>query len=530
MSAVPPGEPRSPCDRVVVTGVGVVAPNAVGKRAFSRALRQCTSGIRFQEHLRDARFGCQVGGIPEGTDDVGGSLFAVDELRAMNSNMLYAAIAAVEAWTDAGLARPPEGSDDVDWDSGVIVGTGSGGVDTIAQKLVPGTAAGKAARLGSMLGEQTMCSGNSARIAGLLALGNRVTTNSSACNTGTEAVVEAFHHIRSGRAKRMLAGGSEGRSEYFWACLDSMKVLCRTRNETPESASRPMSASASGFVPGAGAGLLMLESLSSAQARGARIYAELLGGTINCGGHRMGGSMTAPNRDGILRCIRSAIAMAGVRPEDIDAISGHLTATFADPHEVESWSAALDLPPGEMPFIHSTKSLIGHTLGAAGGIECVASVLELDGGFVHGSLNCEDLHPRLGAYADRIPHETLALPAMKIIAKASFGFGDVNGCVLFKKFENGGRTDMTHEQVFEDVIAIVKPWARNRDAVGSACAKTSIVGDLSVESVRLIDVVIGLEDRFAIQVRDDEADRIQTVGDAVDLVLSKSGRGAAGLT
>ena len=128
--------------------------------------------------------------------------------------------------------------------------------------------------------------------------------------------------------------------------------------------------------------------------------------------------------------------MAGVEPREIDAINGHLTATFADPHEVESWRAALGVAPSRMPLIHSTKSLIGHALGAAGGIECVASVLELHHGFVHGSLNCEDLHPALAAYAERIPHTTVDVPEMKVMAKASFGFGDVNGCVIFRKFEN----------------------------------------------------------------------------------------------
>ena len=146
--------------------------------------------------------------------------------------------------------------------------------------------------------------------------------------------------------------------------------------------------------------------------------------------------MSAPNSDGIRRCIRAAVDMAGIRSREIDAINGHLTATFADPHEVESWSVALDLPPSKMPLIHATKSLIGHTLGAAGGLECVASVLELDEGYVHGSINCEDLHPLLADYAARIPQATVHVPDLKVIAKASFGFGDVNACILFRKFEN----------------------------------------------------------------------------------------------
>lgn len=422
--------------RVVVTGLGVLAPNAHGLPAFAGALREGKSGIRFHQHLADAKFGCQVGGIPENVEELQKKYLSDEELFAMNPNMVYAAIAAIDAWTDAGLKRAPASDDVVDWDTGAIIGTGIGGIDTIAEKLAPRVDAGKVARLGSTMVEQIMSSGNSARVAGLLGLGNQVSTNSSACNTGTEAVVDAFFRIREGRAQRMLAGGSEGSSKYIWAGFDGMKVLNRTRNDAPAEASRPMSASAAGFVPGSGAGVLMLESLESATARGARIYAEVLGGYVNCGGHRMGGSMTAPNPTSVQRCIRGAVELAGIRPRQIGAINGHLTATFADPHELNNWSKALELAPEQLPWVHSTKSLIGHALGAAGGIECVASVLELHHGFVHGSLNCDDLHPELTQFASRIPHRTIDLPDLEIIAKASFGFGDVNGCVIFKKFHS----------------------------------------------------------------------------------------------
>jgi len=419
---------------VVVTGLGVLAPNAHGLAAFAGALREGKSGIAFHQHLADANFGCQVGGIPQNVDTLQKVYLTDEELLAMNPNMIYAAIAALDAFKDAGLERKPADLDEVDWDTGAIIGTGIGGIDTIAEKLAPKTDAGKVNRLGSTMVEQIMSSGNSARVAGLLGLGNQVTTNSSACNTGTEAVVDAFFRIREGRAKRMLAGGSEGHSKYIWAGFDAMKVLNRTKNATPTEASRPMSASAAGFIPGSGAGVLMLESLTSAKERGARIYAEVLGGFVNCGGHRMGGSMTAPNPTSVQRCIQGAVAMAGIRPEQIGAINGHLTATFADPHEVANWQKALGLAPDKMPLIHSTKSLIGHALGAAGGIECVASILELHHGFVHGSINCDDLHPSLTAFASRIPHHTVEVPNLEIIAKASFGFGDVNGCVIFRKF------------------------------------------------------------------------------------------------
>ncbi len=423
-------------ERVVVTGLGVVSPNAYGKEAFVQALRECKSGVRFLPHLRDMGLYCQVGGIPERVDELRNRYLTKEDALAGSMNTALAAIASIDAWNDAGLERPAANSSEVDWDSGAIIGTGCGSVDVIGDSLVPLASGGNVRRLGDTTLEQSMISGNTARVSGLLALGNKVSTNSSACSTGNEAVVEAFVQIREGRAKRMLAGGSEGHSKYSWGGADSMKVLSRKFNDAPEKASRPLSATAGGFVPASGAGILLLESLTSARARGVRIYAEVLSGDVNCGGQRMGGSMSAPNAEGVRRCIRAAVAMAGVRPEEIDAINGHLTATFADPYEVENWSVALGLPPSKMPLIQATKSLIGHALGAAGGIECVACVLELDRGFVHGSINCEDLHPLLAEYASRIPQTTVLVPDIKVIAKASFGFGDVNACIVFRKFEN----------------------------------------------------------------------------------------------
>jgi 3-oxoacyl-(acyl-carrier-protein) synthase len=234
----------------------------------------------------------------------------------------------------------------------------------------------------------------------------------------------------------MLCGGAEGSSHYIWAGFDSMRVLSRKFNDEPERASRPLSASAGGFVPGSGAGILHLESLESAQDRCARIYAEILGGGLNCGGHRQGGSMTAPNPVSVRRCISQAIGDAGIDPGEIDAINGHLTATGADPKEVGSWAAALGSTPDTLPLMHSTKSMIGHCLGAAGALESAACLLMLQGGFVHPSINCEDVHPEIEIYHNSIPHEAREVPELNTIIKASFGFGDVNACVIFRKWAN----------------------------------------------------------------------------------------------
>ena len=420
--------------RVVITGMGVVAPNAVRLDAYEQALRDGTSGIRHIPILDELKFGCRVAGVPQGVDEIAEEYFDEDELLAMNSSHRFGCVAAVDAWTDAGFERPEHDDDQVNWDAGAVIGTGIGGIDTIGERVVPMVDGGRVRRLGSTMVEQVMGSGVSARVSGLLALGNQVTANSSACSTGTEAIIEGAGRIRAGLADRMLCGGTEGASHYIWAGFDSMRVLCRNHNDEPEKASRPLSASAGGFVPGSGAGILHLESLESAEERGARIYAEVLGGALNCGGHRSGGSMTAPNPVSVRRVIAQAIADAEIDRDEIDLINGHLTATGADPNEVAAWADALEATPGTFPVINSTKSMIGHGLGAAGALESVACILMLRGGFAHPSLNCEDVHPRIEPWAASIPHETREMPGLRTIIKSGFGFGDVNACVIFRRW------------------------------------------------------------------------------------------------
>lgn len=420
-------------NRVVITGMGVLAPNGHGLAAYEAALREGVSGIRFIEKLAEQKFACQVAGVPQGVEQLKHDYLSLEDLTAMNDAMIYTAIAGIDCWRDAGLP-PIDAHSAVDWDTGAIIGTGIGGMQTVGERLIPMVDKGRVGRLGSTMVEQVMCSAVSAKLGGLLALGGQVTTNSSACTTGTEAVIDAFHAIRNGQCARMMAGGAEGSSHYTWSGFDAMKVLNSRSNDAPQSASRPMSASAAGFIPGSGAGIVMLESLTSAQARGARIYAEVIGGHVNSGGQRGGGSMTAPNPEGVVRCIRAAMAMAGIQANQIDAINGHLTATFADPSELENWRRALDIDAAALPPINASKSLIGHALGAAGGLECVAVVLQLQHGFLHGSRNCEDLHPKIEPFRGSVVQQTRPFSG-QIIAKSSFGFGDVNGCLLFRTFQ-----------------------------------------------------------------------------------------------
>ena len=176
--------------------------------------------------------------------------------------------------------------------------------------------------------------------------------------------------------------------------------------------------------------------MDSALKRGATIYAEILGGHVNAGGHRGSGSMTAPNSVAVQRCITQALQSSGIEADAIDAINGHLTATTKDGLEIENWTKALNRSGLDFPYINSLKSMTGHCLSAAGSIESVATVLQLHEGFLFGNLNCDDLHPEITALIDasRVPIKTKNID-LNIIAKASFGFGDVNACIIFKKFE-----------------------------------------------------------------------------------------------
>lgn len=418
--------------RVVITGLGVVAPNGVGLPSFRDALLQGRSGIRHDPVMEQFRFSCQISGKPEISETLISNYFSELELRNFNSSgILYGVIAAVDAWKDAGLALNV--TEEPDWDSGVIFGSGSSGVDKFRESIYK-VDEGLVRKLGSTAVLQTMSSGVSAYISGKLGLGNQVSTNSSACATGVESILMACERIKSGQAIRMLAGSCGDSGPYIWGGFDAMRVCTYRHNEHPEQGSRPMSASASGFVPGSGAGAMVLESLESALARGAHIYAEVLGGYLNSGGQRGAGSMTAPNPIAVQRCIQGAIHQSGILPAEIDTINGHLTATTKDALEIENWTKALNRSGTDFPEINSLKSMTGHCLSAAGSIECVASVLQVREDFVFGNLNTEDLHPEVTALVDKskIPDKTIFKP-VNILAKASFGFGDVNACIILKK-------------------------------------------------------------------------------------------------
>ncbi|MFT4664310.1 MAG: 3-oxoacyl-(acyl-carrier-protein) synthase [Polaribacter sp.] len=421
--------------RVVVTGLGIVAPAAKDINEFLENLQLGQSTNTFLPELEQKGFQCHVGGIAKIGNMEDKAWFDYFDLNEASNFIQLACKAGIEAWESSGLKLPDFESDQVDWDTGIILGSGFAGLDVVANKVVPFTNEGAPKKIGSFGVQHTMGSGAAAQLGSMLSVGNLVTSNSNACCTGTEAILDGYYKIKLGLAKRMMVGSVEGYSPYIWAQFDAARVLNRKANDRPKAACRPMSESARGTVLSSGAGVLLLESMESALERGAPIYAEVLGGCCNSGGQRGNGSMTYPNDEGVVRCLRMGMEKSDIQSDEIDLISGHLTATKADPLEIKNWKTALGLPFDDFPMINAPKSIFGHALAGAGGLESVACVLQLKHQFIHPSINCEDVHPEISKLIppERIPQEMIKLNDLNIIMKASFGFGDVNSCLVFKR-------------------------------------------------------------------------------------------------
>ncbi len=419
--------------RVVITGIGVVAPNGVGTDSFNSALREGKSGIRHWPELEELNFRCQIGGIPAVSQEmIEEKLPKFIASKITNKTILYGCIAGLEAWRDAGLevenSRKPQ--------MGAVFGSGAPGLDTFIIKHLANIDAGNNKALGTIAIPESMSSGPSAYLNGILGFGSRVMSNSSACITGSESVSLGYELIKSGKATTVLSGSTEGDGRYIWGAFDAMRILCSVSNDKPEEASRPMSEKPMGFVPAGGSGALVLEELESAQARGARIYAEILAAHFNTGGQTNGGSMTAPNSEVVQECIKAAVLEAKIDPSEIDLITGHLTSTRGDSVEIKNWSEALGLSGDAFPYINTPKSMIGHCVAGAGSIELVADVLQMEHGYIHRNLNLKPIHPAISEIvpADKIPTSTIEKPINTII-KANFGFGDLNCVIVLRKWK-----------------------------------------------------------------------------------------------
>ena len=422
--------------RVVITGLGVVAANAIGVDNYEKALREGKSGIKYWEELEKINLKCQIGGTPDlASINLGDHLPRLLAEKITNKGILYAMLSGVEAWKDAGLEF---NTDKRDFNSGMIFGAGDLSFDSFINRPFPSYPIdnGESRKLGSRTISECMNSGGAAYLNSILGVGNRVQSNSSACITGSEAVLMGYEYLSQGRADRMICGSTEGDGRYIWAAFDAMRVLCSNSNDNPEFGSRPMSDSSSGFVPSGGSGALVLETLESAQKRGAKIYGEVLGGHVNSGGQRSGGTMTAANPEAVVDCITRAMDSAGIQPDEIDLINGHLTSTKRDPAEIRNWVKALGRSGKDFPLINTSKSMIGHAVAGAGSVELVASVLQLSKDFVHPNLNVENIHPEILSeiFGGCIPTSCQSLEVNTVI-KANFGFGDLNCALVLRKYK-----------------------------------------------------------------------------------------------
>jgi 3-oxoacyl-(acyl-carrier-protein) synthase len=423
--------------RVVITGLGVVAPNGTGIKDFETALRNGKSGIEFDPILEKMNFQCKVSGKPSYDNAQLKEILPAGLLvKLENEAIKSACLAGSEAWLDAGLKFTPD-DQNPDWDSGIIFGVGALAMDqfigekfkTILEQVAP-------RKLGSRIVEQTMNSGAVTYLNKIIGFGNLATANSSACATGTEAMIMGYDLIKSGKAQRMLCGSTESQGIYIWSGFEALRILSSDSNDEPTKASRPMSANSYSFVPGTGAGALVLEDLESALARGAHIYGEIVGTSIINGGQRNGGSITASNPHATRKAIKQSLIEAGITGDDIDLVSGHLTSTMGDVKEIEAWVDSLERSGNDFPFINAPKAMIGHCLGASGSIEMVAVALQLSKGFVHPNINIDNLHPDIVSLVgpDSILSEQLE-KNLDYVIKASLGFGDVNSCIILKKWQ-----------------------------------------------------------------------------------------------
>lgn len=417
-------------NRVVVTGMGLVSPIGSTLTDFQNNLRNGKSGITYCKDLASVNCACHYAGIPiyDGHND---EIINKYYIKDLDEAVHYALSAGIDAWSDAKFDIPEAYSNYTNEDKGVIVGSCASGLEYFARKknIVDN---GNHKKFGSWGIVNTMQSGPATFLTNLFAISGCVETISSACATGCEALVRAYKKIKAGELTAVLAGGCDPTSIYIWAGFDAMRLLCR-RRDGECVASRPMSADSTGFVPSAGAGMLVLEDLDNALKRKAKIYAEIIGGSVNYGGQRHGGSMTLPNSEKVIKCIRNAVDEAKIKASDIDYINGHLTGTKADPIEISNWIKALNIK-NKYPYINSTKSLIGHTLGAAGAIEAIATILQMNGKFIHASLNSRPLRPEIEKIYDdsKISENTIENIDINHSISANFGFGDVNACLVLK--------------------------------------------------------------------------------------------------
>lgn len=403
--------------RVVVTGVGVVSSIGNNKQEVIDSLRSGRSGISFADTYAEMGFRSHVHGDVRLDFDS-----AIDRRlrRFMGDAAAFNYVAMQEAVTDAGLS-PAEVSHER---TGLVMG--SGGSSPSNQVSAADTARNKGPRrVGPYMVPRCMASTTSANLATAFKIKGLSFSISSACSTSAHCIGTGYEQIQMGKQDIVFAGGGE---EVHWSLsvlFDGMGALSTHFNEAPERASRPYDKNRDGFVISGGGGTIVLEALDHAQARGAKIYAEMIG----YGATSDGADMVAPSGEGAVRCMRQA--MTGLGNTKIDYINAHGTSTpIGDTIEL---NAVREVFGSQIPRISSTKSLTGHAQGAAGVLEAVFSLLMLEHGFIAASANIDTLDPEAEGMPIVRTYDDTAL--LNCVMSNSFGFGGTNASLVFKRYE-----------------------------------------------------------------------------------------------
>ena len=410
--------------RVVVTGLGCVSPvgNTVNE-SWSNLLAG-KSGIDLITKFDAANFACRFAGEVKGFDLE--SYIRAKEARTMDTFIHYGIAAAVQAVADAGLRTGDALGDEEAARIACVIGSGIGGLPMIEGTHTELTARGPR-RISPFFVPASiinMIAGHVSMRFGFKGPNIAIVT---ACTTGLHCIGEAGRMIEYGDADVAIAGGSEATvSPLGIGGFAAMRALS-TRNDAPQSASRPWDRDRDGFVLGEGAGVLVLEELEHAKARGARIYAELAGFGMSADA----GHMTAPNMDGPRRAMLSALRNAGVNADEVDYLNAHGTSTpLGDLNETNAIKAALGAHAKRI-VISSTKSMTGHLLGGAGGIESVFTVLALHHQKSPPTINIDNQDPECDLdYCANVARDM----AINVAVKNNFGFGGTNGTLVFRRF------------------------------------------------------------------------------------------------
>ena len=404
--------------RVVVTGMGVVSCLGNNKRDVTESLRLGKSGISFNEKFAEMGLRSHVCG----SVDIDLNEHIDRKVRRfMGDAAAYAYVAMQKAIDDAGLDDALVSNPR----TGLIAGSGGAssantvwGADKLRDKGVR--------RLGPYLVPRTMSSTISACLATPFAIHGLNYSITSACATSTHCIGAAMEQIQWGKQDIIFAGGGEEEHWSLAMMFDGMGALSSKYNDDPGRASRAYDAGRDGFVIAAGGGMLVLEELQHAEARGAKIYAELVGYGATSDGH----NMVAPSGEGAVRCMRQAIATVD---EPIDYINTHGTSTPVG--DIAELDAIRETFPGRIPAFSSSKSLCGHSLGAAGVQEAIHCLLMLENNFMAGSANIVELDPQ----ADGMPvlFESKDSASLNTIMSNNFGFGGTNASVVFQRYVGG---------------------------------------------------------------------------------------------